>query len=430
MSYDWKDTIRQKMSGYTENEPDGLLQDIMKELDTIPAIGKPAARNGKSSVKASVLRFTGAFTAAAASIALIATLWNNTPDSSEINEIAVIKNNSERQIAELIDIQKHPAEVENPAIIRPDTRNKLFSESAKDEYIKACDITENHATTDGDTAPEAYSNQPDVNGQNTSPKNQYDKDHESYNLDNIWNNDFPDEEIKRKKRNFSTDIFYSNLSGSNTAIAGFSTMRQLGATPFSGIPARESVSAKPGEGIMLITSGENSNTTVKHRQPVRAGVTVRYNFTKCWGIETGIVYSYLSSRMETTESQYKSTTEQKLHYIGIPVRASWSFLNREHVSLYLSAGGMLEKCIAGNATTDYILNGNSISSNKDNISIKPLQWSVNASAGVQWNITGNIGIYAEPGISYHFDDRSNISTAYKEKPLNFNIEIGLRFSFE
>ena len=134
--------------------------------------------------------------------------------------------------------------------------------------------------------------------------------------------------------------------------------------------------------------------------------------------------------METTESQYKSTTEQKLHYIGIPVRASWSFLNREHVSLYLSAGGMLEKCIAGNATTDYILNGNSISSNKDNISIKPLQWSVNASAGVQWNITGNIGIYAEPGISYHFDDGSNISTAYKEKPLNFNIEIGLRFSFE
>ena len=119
MSYDWKDTIRQKMSGYTENEPDGLLQDIMKELDTIPAIGKPAARNGKSSVKASVLRFTGAFAAAAASKALIATLWNNTPDSSEINEIAVIKNNSERQIAELIDIQKPPAEVENPAIIRP-----------------------------------------------------------------------------------------------------------------------------------------------------------------------------------------------------------------------------------------------------------------------------------------------------------------------
>ena len=430
MSYDWKDTIRQKMSGYTENEPDGLLQDIMKELDTIPAIGKSAARNGKSSGKASVLRFTGAFAAAAASIALITTLWNSTPDSREINEIAVIKNNSEGRIAEVIDIQKHPAEVENPAIIRHDTRNKLFSENVKDEYIKERNFAENPATANADTVSAVLCSQPDAIRKNTSPERRHEKNHKSYNLDDTWDDNFTDEEIKRKKRNFSTDIFYSNLSGSNNTIAGFSTMRQLGATPFSGIPARESVSAKPGEGVMLITSGENSNTSVKHRQPVRAGVTVRYNFTKCWGIETGIVYSYLSSRMETTESQYKSTTEQKLHYIGIPVRASWSFLNREHVSLYLSAGGMLEKCIAGNATTDYILNGNSISSNKDNISIKPLQWSVNASAGVQWNITGNIGIYAEPGISYHFDDGSNISTAYKEKPLNFNIEIGLRFSFE
>ena len=54
--------------------------------------------------------------------------------------------------------------------------------------------------------------------------------------------------------------------------------------------------------------------------------------------------------------------------------------------------------------------------------------SVNASVGVQLNVLDNIGIYAEPGISYYFDDRSLLQTIYKEKPLNFNITVGMRYT--
>lgn len=38
-------------------------------------------------------------------------------------------------------------------------------------------------------------------------------------------------------------------------------------------------------------------------------------------------------------------------------------------------------------------------------------------------------MYVEPGISYYFDDGSPISTIYKEKPVNFNLNLGLRFTF-
>ena len=49
-------------------------------------------------------------------------------------------------------------------------------------------------------------------------------------------------------------------------------------------------------------------------------------------------------------------------------------------------------------------------------------------AGVQVNITPQIGLYAEPGIAYYFDDGSDVETIRKEHPLNFNLQVGLRFS--
>ena len=55
------------------------------------------------------------------------------------------------------------------------------------------------------------------------------------------------------------------------------------------------------------------------------------------------------------------------------------------------------------------------------------QWSVNASAGLQYKINDILGVYLEPGVGYYFDNGSNVSTIYKEKPLNFNFTVGLRF---
>lgn len=83
----------------------------------------------------------------------------------------------------------------------------------------------------------------------------------------------------------------------------------------------------------------------------------------------------------------------------------------------------------GNAKKSYVINGQTRDDGHESISIRPLQWSVNAGAGVQYNISSMVGIYAEPGLSYYFDNGSNIETIYSEKPLNFNLNIGLRVSF-
>ena len=41
-----------------------------------------------------------------------------------------------------------------------------------------------------------------------------------------------------------------------------------------------------------------------------------------------------------------------------------------------------------------------------------------------------MSLFVEPDIGYYFDNHSSIPTFYQEKPLSFNLNLGLRFSFE
>lgn len=91
---------------------------------------------------------------------------------------------------------------------------------------------------------------------------------------------------------------------------------------------------------------------------------------------------------------------------------------------------MVEKSLSAKATTAYVLNGRKMNTETNKLSMKELQWSVNAAAGIQLNITREVGIYAEPGVGYYFDNGSDVKTAYSDNPFNFNMKLGLRYSIK
>ena len=64
---------------------------------------------------------------------------------------------------------------------------------------------------------------------------------------------------------------------------------------------------------------------------------------------------------------------------------------------------------------------------EESVSIRPLQFSVSGAIGAEFNLSRQFSIYAEPGLGYYFDNGSKISTYYQDKPLNFNLNVGLRF---
>lgn len=171
-------------------------------------------------------------------------------------------------------------------------------------------------------------------------------------------------------------------------------------------------------------------TDVKHKMPVTFGASFRYNLSKQFAIETGIIYTLLSSELKAeSEKGYYYVENQKLHYLGIPVKGNWIYLDRKHFSLYLSAGGTMEKSISGKRDTDFIIAGHKDNEKSENLNVKPLQWSVSAAAGIQYNATKNFGIYVEPGVVHYFDDGTSVQTIRKEKPTNFNLQMGLRLTY-
>jgi hypothetical protein len=159
---------------------------------------------------------------------------------------------------------------------------------------------------------------------------------------------------------------------------------------------------------------------VHHHQPVHVGLSLRYRINDRWSIESGLTYSHHSSDITTSvDEKTIATTEQRLDYLGIPVSASYQLWGARYFNFYLSAGGMVEKMVKGRQTTY----GKTAS-----VSIRPLQLSLNGAAGVEFRFFKDFSLYAEPALGYYFDNGSRISTYYQEKPFNFNINVGLRFS--
>lgn len=225
-----------------------------------------------------------------------------------------------------------------------------------------------------------------------------------------------------------TEEYGSNEYNQNQRAGGIENIhtnnqeQQVASTPDT-TPAEEkkdrkwsvglAVSASPGAGSTEIASsvpGQELYNQIKHKPSFSAGMTLKRELSKHFALETGLVYTQLNSELSgNTEGHFQQ--DQKLHYIGIPLKASYSMIDTGKLDFYASAGGILEKCVAGKTKPD------------------PLQFSLTAGLGLEYKFNDRMSVYAEPGLTYSFDDGSPVTTIRKEKPLNFNLLCGVRMTY-
>lgn len=184
----------------------------------------------------------------------------------------------------------------------------------------------------------------------------------------------------------------------------------------------------PGQnGNDLFLGSSLVNTKIQQHIPFRFGLTLQYNITEKIAIESGLVYSAIGSDLSISQDKYQSTATRRMHYVGIPLNVKFSAWSWKLIDLYLSAGFTGEKCISNRFEVKSISDVLPLD-NFAQQTEKPFQWSVNAAAGIQLSPTPNIGIFAEPGLSYYFNDGSPIPTIYKDRPCTFNLNLGIRFT--
>ena len=173
---------------------------------------------------------------------------------------------------------------------------------------------------------------------------------------------------------------------------------------------------------------ERAYTDVRHHQPLRFGLTFRYNINQRWSLMSGLSYSKLSSELQSGSGNYYYDDKQTLHFIGVPVNLAYTFWQSPKISAYLSTGALVEKNVAGRLTSNYYIDNQLETTTWEKISMDQLQWSANAAIGLGYRISNHVGLYAEPGISYYFRNGSQLETIYSDNPFNFNLQVGLRFT--
>lgn len=232
-------------------------------------------------------------------------------------------------------------------------------------------------------------------------------------------------------RGLRLGVSVSNIAGSSSssqeyaAFYGSSVTRQLHSFSENGADFPDS---RGYACVMQSNVGNEVSSTVRNRQPVQAGVTVAWSFTDRFSAETGVTYSCLVSDLSSGTDAGRYSIRQTLHYVGVPLSLRYDFLKAGGFRLYVSAGGQVEKCVAGNTRTDYFADGRKISSENGKISVDPLQWSVNAHFGAQYDFAPWAGLYLEPGAAYYFSNGSPVNCIYNECPFNFSLRAGLRFN--
>ena len=179
-----------------------------------------------------------------------------------------------------------------------------------------------------------------------------------------------------------------------------------------------------GDELSLFSTPEPLKFT--HKTPISVGLTIEKHLGKHWGVESCIVYTLLRSDYKTQSLSQEG--KQELHYIGIPLQAIYRFARAGNFSFYAAAGPKIDFNVSGRRT-ETARNGIASSNGTEDIRDKKPQWSLQLRAGAAYAFIPQLELYAEPSMAYYINNKSDIPDLWKDKPLNFIFQVGLRTNF-
>ena len=154
----------------------------------------------------------------------------------------------------------------------------------------------------------------------------------------------------------------------------------------------------------------------KHDRPITIGLQVGIPVADKWSVATGLAYTYLHSEIEDATALSSIHTDQKLHFIGVPVQLNYQLYNNRYCNIYIGTGGRIDFGVSGKTN------------HEDHLSHLPVNYSLKASTGVQVKLFKSLNIYAEPSVQYNIPGSTRYKTYYTEHNTMFDLQLGIRFT--
>lgn len=433
MKTNWQKDIHDRLGSYEKDAPEGLWEGISRRM---PKLNDGVMLTHKPQRTAMFRMWRVAGVAAAASVALVIGynfLGNDTKDNINIatnttkhpNMLASNKKPLGNEPTGICADQATHSEdnllAEQPKLANASTEQPILASASTEQPTLA------NASTETDVK-EISSKEIGSKEENKQTETKSAKREDSYVLPHNPDNNFlAFNDMKERRGDEDAPSRWSVSTGAMGGLGASGTTTAYGDYLVLSCPGGADTKDSPMLDMNTVNRDVEQKTEYDHHLPIRIGLSVAYALTDRLSISSGLTYTRLASDIKDASRESKYIGEQRLHYVGIPVNVSYKVASFRWISLYGTAGVLAEKCVSGTTDEGYVENNTMKYTNTQDISSKPLQMSVNAGVGIQFDFIDNVGIYAEPGLSYYFDDGSALQTIYKEKPLNFNLNVGVRF---
>ena len=411
----WINDIKDRMDNFTPDAPENLMDDIQKEMSRRGLQPLPVQKHKRISM------WYPAVSAAAAMLALYLG-WNLLENDEEGRMQIAQEVKQAVQMMDSIQTAVHEEQLVEPLL----AMNVEGEADTQQQKVEEPTVLVSHALpSEADSTEEVQEQTPSNVVPVSNDTDAQSKPSEKFSINEKTRKKQTTFEYtpryRSQKRGVSAGAYYAgamvnhNQSGRGLMLAA--------ANPYGSY--RNELSGKEVDGLLSQTDDHEMH--IRHNQPVKIGVSVDVPLASRWSIQTGVTYSFLSSEISQEQTHLSQVSKQNLHYIGIPVRANYQWWEHKSWKVYSAVGGEVERMVSGQLKTRQLVSEKTRSTSTRNLKDSKLQFSGNVMVGVEYQWSKRMGVYAETGAVYYFDNGSNLKTIYSEKPFNVSLALGFRF---
>lgn len=454
---DWKSQLRDRMEAYGEPEPDGLWESVASSLRQKGVMaGSGVAESASSSGNLSRDRrhlwwyVVPALAMAAVCVGLLL------PFSGDESQVTVVPGDmiSESIIADKVlegdAANIAPAKASVPSDERPVSNERMASnrmsasnsvpvldEMSSEEKASAVDAFGGVLfDVDADVSPSQECTVVEQQEPNARRGQEFSSE-----------DDFEDpfaEEMETssasKRSRLALGLHLGGVGSYSGGSSGSVSMADAfvsSTVPFGtndGTPVKlDSKGKLPYNGILMGDTFRSVESEHRFYQPVSVGVEVSYDLGRRVFLGSGLSYTCLVSESSSGSSESRGSLTQTVHLLGVPLKVGYKIIDNPLFELSVTGGGRVDKAIASKTVTRLALNGPEPVKSASNGKAFPLYWSLTASASAAYKLSSLVGLYLEPGLSWHFGSKSDnglaLETVWSGRPLNFQLNAGVRFYF-
>ena len=181
--------------------------------------------------------------------------------------------------------------------------------------------------------------------------------------------------------------------------------------------------------IALVNEGR-IYTRRSYGKPLQLGLSFSKRLTDRWSMDFGLRMTRHTTSLQTGGSDTTNISErQRTVFLGVPVGATYSFMDSGRWTLYGTAGVGLDIPLYGTAERRYNIDNKLVYSRKVRLDLPRWQWSVNAGVGIGYNITPHLQLYFSPKLTWYVPNGSQTTTQWNDKPLQLSLPVGIRIVF-